>query len=157
MTTIKAQMIFHSLKVKMASAILICSINATPVLAADKLACESMNGRREYCDVGGAREADIELSRQLSDARCERGRSWDRSERGVWVDDGCRAEFTVYRRHDGYRDRGHDNYREPARETCPAGFVPGNHRCTQEERRRGCKDMRMPGGTTCSSPGWGYR
>lgn len=132
-------------------------------LAADRLTCESQNGRRRYCDVGGARDADIELSRQLSDARCERGDSWGRDDRGVWVDYGCRAEFTVYRRQDNYDSypdydrRPQQDYSRPTRETCPSGFEPGNHRCSQEERRRGCKDMRMPGGTTCNSRGWGSR
>jgi Protein of unknown function (DUF3011) len=135
-----------------------CVAHISPAFAADRLTCESEKGRRQYCDVGGARDADIELSRQLSDARCERGESWGRNDHGVWVDNGCRAEFTVYRRQEGYDSRPDYNHRDPApaREQCPPGFEPGNHRCTQEERRRGCKDMRMPGGTTCSSRGWGY-
>lgn len=125
--------------------------------ASDRLTCESRDNRRTYCDVGGAREADIDLSRQLSDSRCDRGYSWDRSDRGVWVDRGCRAEFTVYRpegRRPNY-DYREPAYAPPSREQCPSGFEPGNHRCSQDERRRGCKDMRMPGGTTCNSHGWG--
>ncbi len=140
----------------------LCFINGATVFAADRLTCESHNGKRTYCDVGGARDADIEVSRQLSDSRCERGQSWGRDDRGVWVDYGCRAEFTVYRRQDNYDSRPNYGYREPAhdhspvaREHCPAGFEPGTHRCSQDERRRGCKDMKMPGGTTCNSNGWG--
>jgi len=39
----------------------------------------------------------------------------------------------------------------PAAETCPQGFHPGTHRCSPEDRKRGCKDMKMPGGTTCNA------
>lgn len=37
----------------------------------------------------------------------------------------------------------------PPRETCPPGFTPGGQRCSNEERKHGCKDIRMPGGLTC--------
>jgi hypothetical protein len=40
----------------------------------------------------------------------------------------------------------------PARETaerCPNGFHPSEQKCSPEERRRGCKDMRLPGGLGC--------
>lgn len=39
----------------------------------------------------------------------------------------------------------------PARapERCPSGFSPSERKCSQEERRRGCKDMRLPGGLGC--------
>ncbi len=35
------------------------------------------------------------------------------------------------------------------RETCPSGFSPSENKCSAEERRRGCKDMRLPGGLGC--------
>ena len=34
-------------------------------------------------------------------------------------------------------------------ERCPSGFNPSERKCTTEERRRGCKDMRLPGGLGC--------
>ena len=34
-------------------------------------------------------------------------------------------------------------------ETCPPGFRPSEQKCSVEERRRGCKDMRLPGGLGC--------
>ena len=46
-------------------------------------------------------------------------------------------------------------YRAPAApprqvfERCPAGFSPSEQKCTQDERRRGCRDMRLPGGLGC--------
>ncbi len=167
------------------------------------IVCESSKSRRQYCDLYRAAYSDIYVSRQYSDSPCIEGVSWGRTERGIWVDNGCRAQFGVRDSRGGYhggisgpydrrpydRPYGEDRYdyekqkqielqREidkakelnrqlelekskgwnpPQPERCPAGFEPGNHRCSNEERRRGCKDMRMPGGTTCNSRGWGSR
>ena len=34
---------------------------------------------------------------------------------------------------------------------CPSGFFPSEQKCTKKERKRGCKDMRTPGGMGCKS------
>ena len=34
-------------------------------------------------------------------------------------------------------------------EHCPSGFSPSENKCTQAERKKGCKDMRLPGGLGC--------
>jgi hypothetical protein len=34
-------------------------------------------------------------------------------------------------------------------DSCPPGFRPSEQKCSPEERRRGCKDMRMPSGLGC--------
>lgn len=75
------------------------------------LRCESSEGRGRQCPVdprGGVR-----LVRQLSRSPCVEGRSWGVDRRGVWVSQGCRAEFEVgYRGNRGYgwgRDGGYDD------------------------------------------------
>jgi len=53
--------------------------------------CESHNGRQNYCDLdvrGG-----VVLVRQLSRGACIEGHNWGWDRRGVWVSQGCRAEF----------------------------------------------------------------
>ena len=65
----------------------------------------SSDGRRTFCDAdthGGVR-----LFRQIGEARCQEGYSWGYTERGIWVDRGCQAEFVVGResRWGEYRDR----------------------------------------------------
>lgn len=35
------------------------------------------------------------------------------------------------------------------RDECPAGFRPSEQKCSPDERRRGCKDMRLPSGLGC--------
>lgn len=37
----------------------------------------------------------------------------------------------------------------PQPEHCPSGFSPSENKCSSEERRRGCQDIRLPGGLGC--------
>jgi hypothetical protein len=39
----------------------------------------------------------------------------------------------------------------PTQDRCPAGFRPSENKCSNEERRRGCRDMRLPSGLGCVS------
>lgn len=59
--------------------------------------CESEDGRQRFCPVD-TRGARVELTRQVSRSECRFGRNWGYDNRGVWVNGGCRGEFTVYRR-----------------------------------------------------------
>lgn len=69
-----------------------------------RIRCESQGGAYNECAIGGRYGA--RLIRQLSDARCEEGRSWGVRGDRVWVDRGCRAEFEITRRGGGDWDRG---------------------------------------------------
>jgi hypothetical protein len=46
-----------------------------------------------------------------------------------------------------------ENQREQSsravREECPPGFQRSERKCTDQERRRGCQDVRTPGGLGC--------
>ncbi len=55
--------------------------------------CESLGRDHTYCSVSSTRH--VELKRQLSRASCQYNRSWGYDRRGIWVGDGCRAEFWV--------------------------------------------------------------
>lgn len=46
-------------------------------------------------------------------------------------------------------ERQHQNERQRVQERCPSGFQPSEQKCSPDERRRGCKDMRLPGGLGC--------
>jgi hypothetical protein len=39
----------------------------------------------------------------------------------------------------------------PTQDRCPAGFRPSENKCSNEERKRGCRDMRLPSGLGCVS------
>lgn len=76
--------------------------------------CSSTSARRVFCPV--AAMGEVRLSRQLSRRACVRGRSWSYTSRGIWVANGCRADFIVARR-TAYRNpnayRNPDPYRDP--------------------------------------------
>jgi hypothetical protein len=61
--------------------------------AQQTITCESNNGSRKYC--GTPNPGQVSLSRQISGASCVQGQSWGVDNQGLWVDKGCRAEFTV--------------------------------------------------------------
>ncbi|MCU1249826.1 MAG: hypothetical protein JWQ49_2855, partial [Edaphobacter sp.] len=55
--------------------------------------CSSDNGKRNWCDIGNARDA--QLVNQVSGSPCIRGNTWGIDQRGLWVDNGCRADFAI--------------------------------------------------------------
>jgi hypothetical protein len=57
------------------------------------IVCESQSNRRNHCPVDT--RLGLDLVRQLSDSPCIRNRTWGEDREGVWVDQGCRAEFAV--------------------------------------------------------------
>jgi len=61
--------------------------------AAQTIRCSSDDGRRHYCSADT--RGGVQLSRQVSGSPCTQGYSWGYDSRGIWVDRGCRAEFTV--------------------------------------------------------------
>lgn len=64
--------------------------------------CESTDGHRKQCsaDLRGYTVRDVD---QASRTECVVGRNWGYDDRGVWVDDGCRATFNF----DSYRGGNH--------------------------------------------------
>ncbi|HEX3372714.1 MAG TPA: DUF3011 domain-containing protein [Edaphobacter sp.] len=66
--------------------------HAQPGYGQQRITCSSNNGKRNWCAIGGARDA--QLVRQISGSPCVRGDTWGIDNRGLWVDRGCRAEFT---------------------------------------------------------------
>jgi hypothetical protein len=55
--------------------------------------CESENNTRHRCEVDT--DAGVRISRTLSRNECIEGRTWGYDRRGIWVRNGCRAEFWV--------------------------------------------------------------
>lgn len=76
--------------------------------AQDTFRCESRSHQTNYCDVDT--RGGIELVRQLSHAGCWEGDTWGYDQRGVWVANGCRAEFAYGRGHWDSRYRYDDRY-----------------------------------------------
>jgi hypothetical protein len=56
--------------------------------------CESRDGRRHRCAADTL--GQITLGRELTrNGRCVENRTWGYDRNGVWVSDGCRAEFAL--------------------------------------------------------------
>jgi hypothetical protein len=66
------------------------------MLADQQIRCESEKNRYHRCRIDT--HGYVRLMRQLSRAECIQGRTWDYDRSGIWVDDGCRAEFIVEER-----------------------------------------------------------
>ena len=58
-----------------------------------KIYCESTARQRQRCDIPV--ETGVELFRQVSKTHCVQDQSWGWDSSGIWVDHGCRAEFSV--------------------------------------------------------------
>jgi Protein of unknown function (DUF3011) len=59
----------------------------------DTITCSSTNGRRATCGADTSR--GVTLLRELRGSHCEEGFSWGYNRREIWVDRGCRAEFSL--------------------------------------------------------------
>ncbi len=70
---------------------------------AKRVKCESHDNRRNTCDAD-LRGYRIEDVREISRADCDIGRNFGYDDRGVWVDEGCRAEFLFTRAWSGRRN-----------------------------------------------------
>ena len=63
----------------------------------DSITCSSTNGRRTTCEANTSR--GVTLLRELRGSHCEEGFSWGYNRREIWVDRGCRAEFSLNDEH----------------------------------------------------------
>ena len=74
--------------------------------------CQSKRDRDNYCtaDTSGG----VKLRRVLSSARCVEGETWGYDRTGIWVREGCRADFDVPRAYSSGRgwssQRGYGRY-----------------------------------------------
>src|SRR5271156_5271278 len=58
------------------------------------ITCASNNGKRNFCAIGDPRQS-VQMVRQISNSACIQGQTWGNDNRGIWVDRGCRAQFSV--------------------------------------------------------------
>lgn len=74
-------------------AVLSLHLLVPPAYADRSVVCGSQNYRYRFCRVDT--ENGVYLSREFSKRSCQQGRSWGSDRRGIWVDNGCRAEFVI--------------------------------------------------------------
>src|ERR1700730_12715870 len=105
-------------------------------LAQSTISCGSDDGERHSCSIdtrGGVR-----LQTQHSDSACTEGYSWGSDSQGVWVDHGCRADFT---------SGGNRDYREGIRNG-QYGKNPQSQRiaCNSDDMRKHSCSVDTQGG-----------
>src|SRR5205085_5172299 len=71
--------------------------------------CSSEDGHRHVCQIDG-NGGRVRLSKQRSGSPCIEGSTWGYNDREIWVDRGCRADFTVEARYDHGGHGGHGGY-----------------------------------------------
>jgi Protein of unknown function (DUF3011) len=62
-----------------------------------QIRCSSNNMNYVRCPVNG-NIARAQLNRQISGSACIQGQTWGWDKKGLWVNKGCRADFTVWYR-----------------------------------------------------------
>lgn len=62
-------------------------------MVTQNVVCESMDGHRRHCAADTA--GGVKIMRRLSKSDCEYKKDWGVDDNGVWVSNGCRAEFQV--------------------------------------------------------------
>ena len=74
--------------------ILALAVAAAPVVRADQtVVCESQGHDHHYCAANTS--GGVTLVRQMSHAGCWQGDTWGYDRNGIWVSNGCRAEFRL--------------------------------------------------------------
>jgi hypothetical protein len=69
------------------------ALPAAPAFASYTINCNSNGYRYNYCSANT--NGYVRLQYQTSQAPCIRGRSWGSDNGGVWVNNGCSAQFEV--------------------------------------------------------------
>ena len=64
-----------------------------PSQAMRTVVCESNGSQRSYCRADA--RYGVQLTHQLSRTNCVLDQTWGSDRNGVWVSDGCRAEFSL--------------------------------------------------------------
>jgi hypothetical protein len=87
---------------KVLGSVILLVLLLAPAAFATVIRCDSDYNRRHVCTFEGWGRAA--LSRQLSHTACIEGRTWGREGRnGVWVSNGCRADFVIVREEHEHR------------------------------------------------------
>lgn len=104
--------------------------------------CESRDNRSHNCVLSAGRNGNIRLLRQLSGKPCIENQTWGRSRTGVWVTQGCRAEFVA--------GRGGNNNGGYQRPPGNLGGVPGGKRSAVHTDTSGGREPGDLGGTSAT-------
>ena len=86
----------------MASILLATMILAPGAAYAERMRCASIDYKYTFCRTD-REPRNVRIGRRYSKRACIEGRSWGYNRRGIWVNNGCDADFDFRLR--GDRDR----------------------------------------------------
>lgn len=117
--------------------------------------CESNDGRYRTCGVpSGGR---VILSRQLSRTACIEGRTWGSTGNGIWVNQGCRADFQVLPGRNWGNGRGNDNGRYGRSQTIHCASEKNHEKLCGARIYRGVRLERQYSKSQCTEGySWGW-
>jgi hypothetical protein len=117
--------------------------------------CESNDGRTRHCTTYGSGRA--RLVRQLSRSACIEGRTWGSDYNGVWVSQGCRAEFAFLGQGGGYNGGGYGGPQYGFGRLFRCESIDGRLRECAANTRAGVQLVRQLSRTACiQGRTWGY-
>jgi len=119
------------------------------------LTCSSNNYQYSYCNANT--QGRVMLLREVSSGNlCRQGRGWGFDNNGIWVDKGCRGEFSFGRDDGGGGGGGGGNWDRPGQVVCES--VGYRYRyCNANTQDRVSLVREMSTGNLCRQGyGWGY-
>jgi hypothetical protein len=115
------------------------------------ITCSSDDGGRHTCPVDA--RGGVQMTNQRSGSACQQGYSWGYDRNGIWVDHGCRADFTVNsgdNRWDGGRGDG-------GGQTITCSSDDGGRHTCRADTRGGVQMTNQRSGSPCQQGySWGY-
>jgi Protein of unknown function (DUF3011) len=114
--------------------------------AQQTITCSSDDGGRHVCPVDA--RGGVQMTNQRSGAACQQGYSWGYDRQGIWVDHGCRADFAVNNRNNGWNGGG---------QSISCSSDDGNRHTCPVDARGGVQMTNQRSGSPCQQGySWGY-
>ena len=121
------------------------------------LTCSSDDGGRHYCNADTTR--GVQMTNQRSGSSCVQGQTWGYDRRGVWVDRGCRADFSLGNGNNrpGWGNGGGQGWGNNGGGTITCSSDDGGRHYCNADTNRGVRMVNQRSGSACvQGQTWGY-
>lgn len=125
------------------------AVRGNPKTAVASVVCESNDGARNVC--GAETHFGVAMVRQMSESECVLDKSWGFDRDGIWVSNGCRAQFAL----GGYRLSAEAVPQTASKVICDS--LDGKRNVCAADTTRGVGLVRQLGDIDCVlNRTWGY-
>ena len=133
----------------------------------ESLVCRSDGFAYNHCRANAVgKGSQVRLAKQISKTRCIQNKTWGTDERGIWVDQGCEAEFEIIARRSRDERRFRDERGSRNERGSPSPAAGNTIRCRsdsysyqhcQADTRQGVQLARQLSQTECiQGQSWGH-